>query len=167
MDLQPSKTTPSHRATDTHHPHEQPARVLHLDLLAAVALDPDTPANDTGMVCPYRAHANRAARLSDRDGLGVACGTAHRFQGREFDTVIVDLMQDDQPRWAGVADLHGTERQVAAAKLLNVALTRTKRHLYLIGDWDFVQRYDSPGMRALAALDGQPGFQVIEAASML
>jgi hypothetical protein len=140
---------------------------LGLDLLAVVALDPDTPVKDTGMVCPYRAHAHRAARRSDRDGLGVACGTAHRFQGREFDTVIVDLMQDDQPRWAGVADLHGTERQVAAAKLLNVALTRTKRHLYLIGDWDFVQRYDSPGMRALAALDGEPGFRVIDAAGML
>jgi hypothetical protein len=140
---------------------------LGLDLLAVVALDPDTPAKDTGMVCPYRAQANRAARLSARDGLGVACGTAHRFQGREFDTVIVDLMQDDQPRWAGVADLHGTERQVAAAKLLNVALTRTKRHLYLIGDWDFIQRYDSSGMRALAALDGEPGFRVIDAAGML
>jgi len=140
---------------------------LGLDLLAVVALDPDTPAKDTGMVCPYRAQANRAARRSARDGLGVACGTAHRFQGREFDTVIVDLMQDDQPRWAGVADLHGTERQVAAAKLLNVALTRTKRHLYLIGDWDFVQRYDSPGMRALAALDGEPGFRVVDATTML
>ncbi len=140
---------------------------LGLDLLAVVALAPDTPAKDTGMVCPYRAQANRAARRSARDGLGVACGTAHRFQGREFDTVILDLMQDDQPRWAGVADLHGTERQVAAAKLLNVALTRTKRHLYLIGDWDFVQRYDSPGMRALAALDGEPEFCVVDAASML
>jgi hypothetical protein len=140
---------------------------LGLDLLAVIALNPDTPAKETGMVCPYRAQANRAARRSARDGLGVACGTAHRFQGREFDTVIVDLMQDDQPRWAGVADLHGTERQVAAAKLLNVALTRTKRHLYLVGDWDFVQRYDSPGMRALAALDGEPGFRVIDAAGML
>jgi hypothetical protein len=52
-------------------------------------------------------------------------------------------------------------------KLLNVALTRTKSHLYLIGDWDFVQRYDSPGMRALAALDGEPGFRVIDAVGML
>jgi superfamily I DNA and/or RNA helicase len=56
---------------------------------------------------------------------------------------------------------------VAAAKLLNVALTRTKRHLYLIGDWDFVQRYDSSGMRALAALDGEPEFCVVDATSML
>jgi superfamily I DNA and/or RNA helicase len=140
---------------------------LGLDLLVALAHDPDTPPGDAGLVCPYRAHATRAARRSQRDGLGVACGTAHSFQGREFHTVIVDLMQDDQPRWAGVADLHGTERQIAAAKLLNVALTRTQRHLYLIGDWDFVQRHRSPGMRALAALDGEPGFRVIDAARVL
>jgi RecA/RadA recombinase len=140
---------------------------LGLELLAALALDPSTPADRTGFVCPYRAHASRAARLSVRDGLGVACGTAHSFQGREFDTVIVDLMQDDRPRWAGVADLHGTERQIAAAKLLNVTLTRTRRHLYLIGDWDFIQRYPSPGMRALADLEGDPGFQVIDATTIL
>jgi hypothetical protein len=140
---------------------------LGLDLLIALARDPDTPTNDTGLVCPYRAHAGRAARLSEREGLGVACGTAHSFQGREFHTVIVDLMQDDQPRWAGVADLHGTERQIAAAKLLNVALTRTRRHLYLIGDWDFIRGYRSPGMRALASLDGEPGFRVIDAARVL
>ena len=140
---------------------------LGLDLLIALARDPDTPPQDTGLVCPYRAHATRAARLSVREELGVACGTAHSFQGREFHTVIVDLMQDDQPRWAGVADLHGTERQIAAAKLLNVALTRTQRHLYLIGDWDFIQRHRSPGMRALAALDGEPGFHIVDAARLL
>jgi AAA domain len=140
---------------------------LGLDLLSTIAMNPDTPTEDTGLVCPYRAHARRAARLSERDGLGVACGTAHSFQGREFHTVIVDLMQDDKPRWAGIADLHGTDRQIAAAKLLNVALTRTQRHLYLIGDWDFIQRYPSPGMRALASLDGEPGFHVIDAARML
>jgi hypothetical protein len=140
---------------------------LGLELLAALALDAGTPANQTGFVCPYRAQASRAARLSARDGLGVACGTAHSFQGREFDTVIVDLMQDDRPRWAGVADLRGTERQIAAAKLLNVALTRTQRHLYLIGDWDFIQSYPSPGMRALADLDGDPGFRVMDASTIL
>jgi hypothetical protein len=140
---------------------------LGLDLLTTLARDPDAPRDDTGFVCPYRVHAQRAARLSAREELGVACGTAHSFQGREFDTVIVDLMQDDKPRWAGVADLHGTDRQIAAAKLLNVALTRTQRHLYLIGDWDFIQGYRSPGMRALARLDGDPGFRVIDVTGML
>jgi hypothetical protein len=62
-----------------------------------------------------------------------------------------------------VADLHGSERQVAAAKLLNVALTRTKTRLYLIGDWDFITRASSPGMRAIAALAANPAFQILDA----
>jgi AAA domain len=140
---------------------------LGLELLVALARGRETDMGDAGFVCPYRPQALRAAALSAREELGVECGTSHRFQGREFDTVILDLMQDDRPRWAGVADLRGTERQASAAKLLNVALTRAKRHLYLIGDWEFIQRYDSPGMRALAALDGHSDFRVMDATELL
>jgi AAA domain-containing protein len=136
---------------------------LGLDLLEALAHEAAQRTADIGYICPYTPQAHRAQRLSDRKQLGIQCGTAHRFQGREFDTVIVDLMQDSRPRWSGTADLQGTDHQVAAAKLLNVALTRAKTRLYLIGDWDFILRYDSPGMRAIAALDGHPEFQVIDA----
>jgi hypothetical protein len=62
-----------------------------------------------------------------------------------------------------VADLHGREHQVAAAKLLNVALTRTKTSLYLSGDWDFITRASSPGMRAIAALAADPACQILDA----
>ncbi len=136
---------------------------LGLDLLQAIARGAAPRTADIGYVCPYAPQASHAQRLSDRERLSVHCGTAHRFQGREFDTVIVDLMQDRRPRWAGVADLHGSERQVAAAKLLNVALTRTKANLYLIGDWDFIARASSPGMRAIAALAADPGCQIVDA----
>jgi AAA domain len=136
---------------------------LGLDLLRAIASEVAPRTADLGYVCPYAPQAGHAQRLSDRESLGVHCGTAHRFQGREFDTVIVDLMQDGRARWAGVADLHGREHQVAAAKLLNVALTRTKANLYLIGDWDFITRASSPGMRAIAALATDPAFQIIDA----
>ncbi len=136
---------------------------LGLDLLHAIVRGAVTRTADIGYVCPYAPQASHAQRLSLREGLSVHCGTAHRFQGREFDTVIVDLMQDRRPRWTGVADLHGSEHQVAAAKLLNVALTRTKANLYLIGDWDFITRASSPGMRAIAALATDPAFQIIDA----
>jgi hypothetical protein len=136
---------------------------LGLDLLQAIARQAAPRSADIGYVCPYAPQAAHAQRLSDREGLSVHCGTAHRFQGREFDTVIVDLMQDGRPRWAGVADLHGGEHQVAAAKLLNVALTRTKTNLYLIGDWDFITRASSPGMRAIAALAADPTCQILDA----
>ncbi len=136
---------------------------LGLDLLRAIAREAAPRTADIGYVCPYAPQASHAQRLSDREDLSVHCGTAHRFQGREFDTVIVDLMQDRRPRWTGIADLHGSEHQAAAAKLLNVALTRTKTSLYLIGDWDFITRASSPGMRAIAALAADPAFQILDA----
>lgn len=133
-----------------------------LDLLRAIALRPDLcVGTSVGFITPYRAQAARARslRLQTVGGAAVECGTAHAFQGRQYDTVIVDLMQDNRTRWVGRADLHGNARAVAAAKLLNVALTRTKRRLYLIGDWTYIRRSEAPGMRALAALEGAYGFQ--------
>ncbi|MCX4092085.1 DEAD/DEAH box helicase [Nocardia sp. alder85J] len=124
-------------------------------------------AGSIGMVCPYRAHARRADGQARDRGYGMPCGTSHRFQGRQFDTVIVDLMQDaNQARWVAGADLHGNRRQVSAAKLLNVAITRAKRSLFLIGDWNFVRRSTSPGMKAIARLEGRPEFTVIRAADI-
>jgi hypothetical protein len=63
----------------------------------------------------------------------------------------------------GVADLHGNEHQVAAAKLLNVALTRTKGKLYVIGDWSYVTRAQSPGIKAVAALQDDPNTRLVPA----
>lgn len=69
-------------------------------------------------------------------------------------------MQDDQPRWVAAADLGGSARAVSAAKLLNVALTRGKKQIFLIGNWPFVVGCDTPGMRALAELEGKANFEV-------
>lgn len=113
-----------------------------------------------GYVTPYSPQAKAAERAFESAGLDVEAGTSHRFQGREFDTVIFDLMQDASPRWVAAANLHGPKRAVSAAKLLNVALTRAKKKLYLIGDWRFVRGSDAPGMRALANLEGRANFEV-------
>jgi RecA/RadA recombinase len=140
---------------------------LGLELFETIAGHHAARGADVGYVTPYRGQADRAAELSSRTGMGVECGTAHRFQGRQFDIVVVDLMQDDQPRWAGRANLHGTPREASAAKLLNVALTRAKRQLYLFGDWQFIRRAPTPGMRALAGLEGHPNFKLVPAADVL
>jgi RecA/RadA recombinase len=136
---------------------------LGLELLRIIGGHHAARGASVGYVTPYRAQAERAAELSHREGLGIPCGTAHRFQGRQFDIVVVDLMQDDRVRWAGAADLHGDERQASAAKLLNVALTRMRERLYLFADWRFVRGHDTPGMRALAGLEGHPNFKLVDA----
>jgi len=139
---------------------------LGLDLLRTIAERPDLRAGSSiGFITPYRGQADRAGRLmlEDEDGTPIECGTAHAFQGRQYDTVVVDLMQDHRPRWVSHANLHGTDHAIAAAKLLNVALTRARRRLYLIGDWEFIRGCSSPGMRALAALEGRDPFCVVAA----
>lgn len=140
---------------------------LGLELFETIAGHHASIGSDVGYVTPYRGQAERAAELSSRLGMGVECGTAHRFQGRQFDIVVVDLMQDDQPRWAGRANLHGNARESSAAKLLNVALTRARRQLYLFGDWEFIRRAPTPGMRALAGLEGHPNFRRVDAATVV
>ncbi|MET7767457.1 AAA domain-containing protein [Nocardia sp. NPDC005366] len=116
-----------------------------------------------GLVCPYNAHAHRANARSRDNGYDMPCGTSHKFQGRQFDTVIVDLMQDDQPRWVAWADLAGGEREVSAAKLLNVAITRAKSRLFIIGNWNFVRSMQTPGMQAIARLRHRPDFELADA----
>ena len=157
------------RHADRHMQPEQDSwwNQLGLDLLVAITRRCGDHTDSTGFVCPYRPQAYRAQRLSQREGLPAQCGTAHTLQGREFQTVIVDLMQDDEPRWVSAADLNGCERDKAAAKLLNVALTRAKSKLYLIGNWDFIRYHDSPGMRSLTTLNGHPSFEIIDAADYL
>jgi hypothetical protein len=143
---------------------------LGLELLRTIAARPDLRAGSSiGFITPYRGQAERARglMLENEDGTPIECGTAHAFQGRQYDTVVVDLMQDHRPRWVSHANLHGTDHAIAAAKLLNVALTRARRRLYLIGDWGFIRSCSSPGMRALAALGKRTEFGTVEAAVWL
>lgn len=140
---------------------------LGLELLTIIGGHHAARGADVGYVTPYRAQAESAQELSHRLGLGIPCGTAHRFQGRQFEIVFVDLMQDDRVRWAGAADLSGDARQASAAKLLNVALTRMRDRLYLVADWQFVRGHDTPGMRTLASLENHPNFRLVDARDVL
>ena len=63
-------------------------------------------------------------------------GTVHTFQGKEADVVIMVL--GGQPKNDGVI----TGFAAAKANLLNVAVTRAKKRLYVIGDFDHWSRFD-------------------------
>lgn len=73
------------------------------------------------------AHQDRELSDSQRRDPFYLAGTCDRASAG---SILLDLMQDGQPRWTGAANLNGSELEVAAAKFLNVALTRMKTKLY-------------------------------------
>lgn len=142
---------------------------LGLDLIEAIHnRHREDSGTSMGVVCPYAAHAQQAEALTRRKRLAIECGTAHKFQGRQYDVVILDLMQDSgRLRWAAQADLSGSKREVSAAKLLNVGITRAQKRLYIIGDWSVVRNTPTPGMIAIANLLGEREFELVSAADAL
>ncbi|MFG2045254.1 AAA domain-containing protein [Dactylosporangium sp. NPDC048998] len=108
-------------------------------LLARVLADyHHNRSENVGVVTPYRdqAAATLEAFRDHESGQGnmTEVGTVHRFQGREFDVVVFDLVEDHTDRrWMAQAraDRAGFPRE--GLRLFTVAITRTKTRLYLIG----------------------------------
>ena len=98
-----------------------------------------------GVVTPYRAQVDRIAGLLSKRGVGpgrVDVATAHGFQGDERDVIY----------FSPVVGPSMTERQAAFAadpNLVNVALTRARRRLVIVGNFDACAAYDNP-LRDLA-----------------
>ncbi len=90
---------------------------------ARALLEAGLPARDLAVITPYRA---QAARL--REALGqpdVEVDTVDAFQGREKEAVLVSLVRSNPDGQVGfLADL----------RRMNVALTRARRHLFVVGD---------------------------------
>lgn len=98
-----------------------------------------------GVVTPYRAQVDKIAGLLSKRGVGpdrVNVATAHGFQGDERDVIY----------FSPVVGPSMTERQTAFAadpNLVNVALTRARRRLVIVGNFDACAAYDNP-LRDLA-----------------
>jgi Cdc6-like AAA superfamily ATPase len=92
------------------------------------------------IVSPYRAHAKLVSLLiSDVPALqdDVVAGTAHSFQGSEADVVIFDTVVDE-PHFRVNLFTPALDDQIKC--LLNVALTRAKFRLFVVGDFDYCLR---------------------------
>ena len=91
------------------------------------------------LVAPYSPHAKLMGLLCREAKLDteVKHGTVHTFQGREADIVILDLV-NDEPHWrVGMFD---PKRDDDMKRLFNVALTRAKRRLIVVGDFEYIQK---------------------------
>ncbi len=91
------------------------------------------------IACPYRPHAQLLELLLRENDLTgeVRAGTAHTFQGSEADVVILDLV-NDEPHWKVALFTPG--RDESTRRMLNVALTRARRRLIVVGDFDYIAK---------------------------
>ena len=82
------------------------------------------PAAAIAVVTPYNAQVQLLrTRLNSDDGLEI--GTVDGLQGREKEAVVLSLVRCNE---AGVVGF------LAELRRLNVALTRARRHLTIVGD---------------------------------
>jgi len=90
-------------------------------------------------VSPYRAHTALLRLLLEEEGLldEVLPGTVHSFQGSEADVVIFDLV-NDEPHWR--VGMFNPAYDENTKRLLNVALTRARRRLIVVGDLDYIAK---------------------------
>lgn len=85
---------------------------------------------DIGVISPYNAQASllkKTLQLSQLDGIEVS--TVDGFQGREKEAIIISLVRSNPNREIGF---------LADRRRLNVAMTRPKKHLCIIGDLELM-----------------------------
>jgi hypothetical protein len=108
--------------------HWLPDEGKELDRVLDYLLSIDFDMREVLVVSPFRTVATRL-RHKAKTYPGITAGTIHTAQGKEGDIVIIVL--------GGNPERPGAKRWAAAEpNLLNVAVSRAKRRLYVIGDRD-------------------------------
>lgn len=90
-------------------------------LLSKVALQPQ----DVAILSPYNAQVALISELLASENIPVEVGTVDGFQGREKEVIIFSAVRSNQEREIGF---------LSDYRRLNVAITRAKRQLVIIGD---------------------------------
>jgi hypothetical protein len=94
------------------------------------------------VITPYAAQASEIRRLLAvrriRDA--VECSTIHRFQGRECDVVIIDLVD--------AAPMRPSALLADAPNLLNVSISRARGKLVIVADVAYFEAMDPDGLVA-------------------
>jgi hypothetical protein len=137
-------------------------------LAAASVADGSVP--QVGIVVPYKPQEELVQDLLNQSGASsrIEVGTSHRFQGREFDTVIFDLVEDGRERgWVANGALHGSRYEASGLRLFNVGITRAQRKLYLITNMAAVKKARTGPLRAIQDLRDRREIHVVSAADVL
>ncbi len=103
-----------------------------------------------GIVTPFKAQADLIVReLGDigEAAQRVRVGTVHTFQGGQCDAIIFSLVATDSISSGGLRFFDRDEN------LWNVAITRAKAHLLIIGDRSYWQRHGALGGKLMDRID--------------
>ena len=110
-------------------------------------------ASSVAVITPYAAHAAEIRRLLAvrRIADAVECSTIHRFQGRECDVVILDLVD--------AAPMRQSALLADAPNLLNVSISRARGKLVIVADVAYFEATAPDGivatfLRAAGTLTG-------------
>jgi DNA polymerase alpha-associated DNA helicase A len=94
-------------------------------------VDAGVKTEDIAVITPYNGQLALLSGLLKDTFSGIELGSVDGFQGREKEAVIVSLVRSNEEGEVGF---------LADKRRLNVAMTRPKRHLCVIGDAETVKR---------------------------
>lgn len=99
-------------------------------------LDAGVAPPDVGVIAAYSGQVREIlSRLGtlDRETTGLTVDTVDSFQGGERDAIVVSFARSNPDANAGFL-----EHPAEGPRRLNVALTRARKHLAVVGDWDIL-----------------------------
>ncbi|WP_417203454.1 AAA domain-containing protein [Acetoanaerobium sticklandii] len=88
--------------------------------------------SEIGVITPYSNHQH-LLKKSVKD-VNTECGTVHKFQGKGKDIIIISLVV------SSIDDQRGLSFIASEANFLNVALTRAKSQVILVGNYDILAK---------------------------
>ena len=131
------------------------ANAAHIEvLLQLIELLGRLGVSDVGVVTPYRLQSRRIfqqvrSRLGRSAPAGLEVATIHRFQGREKAAVILDTV-DAPPGGSWFLNEH---RNPDFPRLLNVAMSRSRHSLIVVGTSEGLERTLPPDALLLRTLE--------------
>jgi superfamily I DNA and/or RNA helicase len=115
----------SERQAERSHSRENPEEARRVAAWVAELRAGGVPADAIGVITPYLAQVRRIRRLLEAEGIeGVEVRSVDGFQGREKEVILLSFVRSNREGKIGF---------VADARRLNVAMTRARSKLIMIG----------------------------------
>jgi predicted nucleic acid-binding Zn-ribbon protein len=95
-----------------------------------------------GIITPYRSQARLILKIAEDKGIlkntKIRINTVHSFQGGEETAIIFDSVEGEgAKKWSMINEYNNTE---SAKLLLNVALTRAEKKLFVVANCDYIKK---------------------------